>query len=199
MTKPRIGVVIGSTREGRFADQPAQWIAGIAGARGDLDVETVDLRDFPLPFFDEPASSLYMPSRSEVAQRWQKKVAELDGFIVTAAEYSRGPAAVLKNALDYAYSEWNRKPIAFVGYGGVGGARAVEQLRLNAIELQMAPIRNAVHIAWGDFIQIKQQGRKIEELEHLNQAANATVEELAWWARVLKAARYKDAETARAA
>lgn len=106
---------------------------------------------------------------------------------------------MLKNALDYAYTEWNRKPVAFVGYGGVGGARAVEQLRLNAIELQMAPTRNAVHITWGDFIQVRQHGKKLEEFEHLNQAANATVEELAWWAKVLKTARYNDAETAQAA
>lgn len=199
MTKPKIGVIIGSTREGRFAETPAHWVAEIAKARGDLDIEIVDLRDFPLPFFDELSSSLYSPSKSEVAQRWQKKVAGFDGFIITAAEYSRGPVAVLKNALDYAYTEWNRKPVAFVGYGGVGGARAVEQLRLNAIELQMAPIRNAVHITWGDFIQIKQHGKKLEEFEHLNQAANATVEELAWWAKVLKTARYNEAETAQAA
>ena len=81
-----------------------------------------------------------------MAQRWQKKVASLDGFIIVAAEYNRGPTASLKNALDYAYNEWNKKPVAFVGYGGVGGARAVEQLRLNCVELQMAPIRVGVHI-----------------------------------------------------
>ena len=105
-----------------------------------------------MPFFDEVGSSAWAPSKSEVAQRWQKKVAELDGFIFTAAEYNRGPTAVLKNALDYAYTEWNRKPVSFVGYGGVGGARAIEQLRLHAVELQMAPTRNAVHIVWGDFV-----------------------------------------------
>ncbi len=73
-------------------------------------------------------SPAWAPSQNEVAQRWQKKVDSLDGFIFTAAEYNRGPTAVLKNALDYAYKEWNQKPVAFVGYGGVGGARAVEQL-----------------------------------------------------------------------
>lgn len=199
MSKPKIAVVIGSTRVNRFGDKPAAWIAAIAKARGDLDVEIVDLRDYPLPFFDEVSSSLYSPSKSEVAQAWQKKVAEFDGFIFTAAEYSRGPAAVLKNALDYAYTEWNRKPAAFVGYGGVGGARAIEQLRLNAVELQMAPTRNAVHVTWGDYVQVAQQGKKLEDIEHLNQAAAATVEELAWWAKVLKAAREDDAKLAKAA
>ncbi len=199
MSKPKIAVVIGSTRENRFGDKPADWIAAIAKERGDLEVEVVDLRDYPLPFFDEVGSSLYVPSQNEVAQRWQKKVASFDGFIFTAAEYNRGPTAVLKNALDYAYTEWNRKPASFVGYGGVGGARAVEQLRLHAVELQMAPTRNAVHVTWGDFIQIMQQGKKLEEFEHLNQAAATMLDELAWWAKVLKAARENDAKMAQAA
>ena len=192
MSKPKIAVIVGSTRATRFADKPTEWIANIAKARGDFDVEVVDLRDYPMPFFDEAASSLWAPSKNEVALRWQKKVAEFDGFIVIAAEYNRGPTAVLKNALDYAYTEWNRKPITFVGYGGVGGARAIEQLRLHAVELQMAPSRYAVHIVWGDFIQILQQGKKIEEFEHLNQAATVALDDLSWWARVLKQAREED-------
>ena len=199
MPKPKIGVIVGSTRATRFADKPTEWIASIARARGDFDVEVVDLRDYPMPFFDEAASSLWAPSKNEVALRWQKKVAEFDGFIVIAAEYNRGPTAVLKNALDYAYTEWNRKPITFVGYGGVGGARAIEQLRLHAVELQMAPSRFAVHIVWGDFIQILQQGKKIEEFEHLNQAATVALDDLAWWARVLKQAREEDLQVKQAA
>jgi len=199
MSKPKIGVIVGSTRATRFADKPAEWIANLAKARGDFDVEIVDLRDYPMPFFDEAASSLWAPSKNEVAQRWQKKVAELDGFIVTAAEYNRGPTAVLKNALDYAYTEWNHKPITFVGYGGVGGARAIEQLRLHAVELQMAPSRYAVHIVWGDFIQVLQQGKKLEEFQHLNDAAKTALDDLAWWAKVLKNARAEDAQAKKAA
>jgi NAD(P)H-dependent FMN reductase len=199
MSKSKIGVIVGSTRAIRFADKPAEWIANIAKARGDFDVEVVDLRDYPMPFFDEAASSLWAPSKNEVALRWQKKVAEFDGFIVITAEYNRGPTAVLKNALDYAYTEWNRKPITFVGYGGVGGARAIEQLRLHAVELQMAPSRYAVHIVWGDFIQILQQGKKIEEFEHLNQAAATALDDLAWWANVLKKARSDELQAEQAA
>ena len=121
MSKPKIGIVVGSTRPNRFADKPTEWIEKIARARGDIDVEIVDLRDYPLPFFDEAMSPAWGPSQNEVAQKWQKKVAELDGFIFIAAEYNRGPTAVLKNALDYAYNEWNQKAVTFVGYGGVGG------------------------------------------------------------------------------
>jgi NAD(P)H-dependent FMN reductase len=193
MSKPKIAIVVGSTRAARFADVPTDWIAKIAKSHADIDVEIVDLRDFPLPFFDEVASSAWVPSQNEVALRWQKKVASFDGFIFTAAEYNHGPTAVLKNAIDYAANEWNKKPAGFVGYGSVGGARAVEQLRLHAVELQMAPVKSAVHIAWGDFLAVKQDGKKLEDFEHLNQAAAALVNDIAWWAKVLKAARAADA------
>lgn len=189
MSKPKIGIIIGSTRAARFADVPAEWIAGIAKAHADIDVEVIDLRDFPLPFFDEVASSLWAPSKSEVAQRWQKKVGGFDGFIITAAEYSHGPTAVLKNALDYAYTEWNKKPVGFVGYGGVGAARAIEQLRMHAVELQMAPVRAAVHVTWADYLAVKQGEKKLAELEHLNQAGEGLVNDVVWWAKALKRAR----------
>lgn len=193
MSKPKIAIIVGSTRAARFADVPTQWIAKIAKAHADIDVEIVDLRDFPLPFFDEVASSAWVPSTNEVALRWQKKVAEFDGFIFTAAEYNHGPTAVLKNAIDYAANEWNKKPAGFVGYGGVGGARAVEQLRMHAVELQMAPVKSAVHIVWGDFLAVRQGEKKLEDLEHLNQAATALVNDVAWWAKALKKARDADA------
>lgn len=199
MSKPRIGIIIGSTRATRFADKPAEWIANIAREHAELDFEMVDLRDYPMPFFEEAASPAWAPSQNEVAQRWQKKVEGLDGYIFIAAEYNRGPTAVLKNAIDYAYNEWNNKPAAFVGYGGVGAARAIEQLRLHAVEMQMAPIRAGVHILMPDFVAVLQQGRKLEEFEHLNQSANAMLNQLSWWAHALKKARDADALTAQAA
>ncbi|TPN77503.1 NAD(P)H-dependent oxidoreductase [Mesorhizobium sp. CU2] len=193
MSKPKIAIVVGSTRAARFADVPTQWIAKIAKSHADIDVEIVDLRDWPLPFFDEVASSAWAPSQNEVAQRWQKKVAEFDGFIFTAAEYNHAPTGVLKNAIDYAANEWNKKPAGFVGYGSVGGSRAIEHLRLIAVELQMAPVKSAVHIAWGDYLAVRQGEKKLEDLEHLNQSAAALVNDVAWWAKVLKAARVADA------
>lgn len=197
MNKPRIGIVISTTREGRFGDKPAAWIQAIAAARGDLEVEIVDLRDYPMPLFDEPVSPAYVPPQNEVAQRWGRKVAELDGFIFVTAEYNRAPPAALKNALDYAYKEFNRKPAAFVGYGGVGGARAVEQLRLIAIELQMAPTRSGVHIGGADFMGVWMQGKTFADLPHLDATAVALLDDLSWWAHVLKAAR--EATVAKAA
>lgn len=193
MAKPKIGIVVGSTRPNRFADKPTDWIAKIARARGDIEVEVLDLRDYPMPFFNEPMSPAWGPSQDEVAQKWQKKVAELDGFIFIAAEYNRGPTAVLKNAIDYAYNEWNKKAVTFVGYGGVGGARAVEQLRLHAVELQMAPTRAAVHILLPDFLAVLQQGKSLDELPHLHQSAEQALDQLVWWTKALKTARDADA------
>ena len=194
MAKPKIGIVVGSTRPNRFADKPTQWIEKIARARGDIDVEVLDLRDYPLPFFDEAVSPAWGPSQNEVALKWQKKVAELDGFIFIAAEYNRGPTAVLKNAIDYAYNEWNKKAVTFVGYGGVGPARAVEQLRLNAVEVQMAPTRTAVLMP--DFVAVLQQGKKLEEFDHLNQGAQQMLDQLVWWTKALKVARDNEAQIA---
>jgi NAD(P)H-dependent FMN reductase len=186
---PRIGIVIGSTRPSRFGEKPAAWLHGIAEKRTDLDFELIDLRDYPLPLFNESSSPAWGPVNNEVAQRWAGRLAGLDGFILVTPEYNHGTSAVLKNALDYAYKEYVRKPVAFVGYGGVGGARAVEHLRLVAVELQMAPVRNAVHIAGSDFLGLWQQGKSFDELPHLAQAAVAMLDELAWWTKALKTAR----------
>ena len=186
---PHIGIVIGSTREGRFADKPAQWFHGIASQRTDITAELIDLRDYPMPFFDEALSPAWAPVKNEAAQRWAQKLATLDGLVVITAEYNHGPTAVLKNAFDYAYKEFARKPIGFVGYGGVGAARAVEQLRLVATELQMAPVRNAVHMGMVEFLGVWQQGKNFEDYPHLAQSAKGLLDDMAWWAKALKTAR----------
>lgn len=146
MSKPKIAVIIGSTRKTRFADKPAAWLMEQVAKRDDMEFELVDLRDYELPFFDEMASNLWMPSSDPKAVAWQNKVGEFDGYIVLTAEYNHSITGALKNALDQAYKEWNHKPMAAVGYGGVGAARAIEHLRGIAVELQMVPTRNAVHL-----------------------------------------------------
>ena len=192
MSKLKIAVIISTTRGTRFGERPAQWIKDIAAGRDDMDVEIVDLRDFPMPFFDEVASNAWVPSTNEVAKRWQKKVAEFDGFIFVTAEYNHGIPAVLKNALDYAYPEWNKKAAAFVGYGAVGGSRAVEQLRLVAAELQLATTRTGVYIQGADFMAALKQGKDLKEIPHLQQGAKDLLDQLAWWTRALRTARRQD-------
>jgi NAD(P)H-dependent FMN reductase len=194
--KPKIGIVISSIRENRFADKPAQWFLDIARKRTDLDFEIVDLRDFDLPLFAEPKSPAYGPPQNEVARRWGAKLAELDGLVFVVAEYNRSITGALKNALDYAYNEFNRKPAAFVGYGGVGGARAVEQLRLITVELQMVPTRNGVHIALEPFMAVMKGEKTLADFDYLNNSAAVLLDEFAWWVNATKAAR---AQTAKAA
>lgn len=191
MAKPRIAVIISSTRPTRFGEKPAQWILDLAKQRSEFDVELVDLRDWPLPFFDEVATNAWVPTKNELGQRWQKKVAEFDGYIFVVAEYNRSITAALKNALDWSYNEWSRKAAAYVAYGSVGGARAVEHLRLINIELQMAPVRHAVHIAMSDFMPLSQGKTTFAALPHLADAAKQMLDQLVWWTGALKSAREK--------
>jgi NAD(P)H-dependent FMN reductase len=192
MAKPKIAIIISTTRSTRFGDKPAQWIRDIAARRDDMITEILDLRDFPLPFFDEVASNAWVPSKNEVAQRWQQKIAEFDGYIFVTAEYNRGIPAVLKNALDYAYPEWNKKTAAYVGYGSVGGARAIEHLRLISVELQLAPMRTGVHIQGADFMAVWKEGKNLKDLPHLQQNAADMLDQFAWWTIALKSARERD-------
>jgi len=187
----RIGLIIGSTRPNRFADTPARWLQEGASGRRDLELVTLDLRDQNLPFFSEPASPLATQGiyTSPAAEDWRRKIGQCDGFIATVAEYNHGPTAVLKNAFDSAFLEWNRKPIGFVGYGGVGGARAIEQVRGITIELQMAPIKHEVNIGLEPFIGVLMHGKSLNDYEFLNQSRAALLDNLVWWSRALKSAR----------
>lgn len=152
--------------------------------------ELLDLRDYPLPFFAEDNSpdSLENGYSDLVATKWAAKVGEMDGFILIVSEYNHGPTAVLKNALDYVYKEWNRKPVAYVGYatGASGAMRAVEQLRSITSELQMASIQPAVHMS-GVLSTLDEQGNLLKG--HFNERIPVVVEDLLWWAKALKTAR----------
>jgi NAD(P)H-dependent FMN reductase len=192
MSKLKIAVIISTTRAARFGHKPAEWIRGIAAEREDMEIEIVDLRDFPMPFFDEVASNAWVPSQNAIAQRWQKKIGGFDGFIFVTAEYNHGLPAALKNALDYAYPEWNKKAAGFVGYGSVGGARAIEQLRLVAAELQLATIRTGVYIQGADFMAVWKDGKDLKDIGYLQAGAKDMLDQLAWWAKALNGAREQD-------
>ena len=182
----RIQVILGSTREGRFGDRVANWFYGLAAGREDLIAELIDLRDWPLPFFDEPSSPITGHYAAE-ARAWAAKMAEGDGYVFITPEYNFGYTAVLKNALDHLYHEWNNKPVAFVSYGGAaGGSRAVQQLRLVVVELQMAPIRAGITLPFAR--RLFDERGEIQD-ESYDARADALLDQLVWWARALKAAR----------
>jgi NAD(P)H-dependent FMN reductase len=187
-----ISVIVGSTRQGRFSEKPAQWILHELRRRQAIEARLLDLRDFPMPFFDQPmppATPSRPPYEHDVVKKWTAHIAASDGFVFVTPEYNYGPSAVLKNAIDWVYPEWNRKAAAFVSYGSAMGARGVQQLRVTAVELQMAPIRSCVHIPaatlWSHF-----QGGDVDKgLAELEKHANTMIDDLLWWTAALKTAR----------
>lgn len=194
-TSLNIKVIAGSTREGRFSDKAATWIAEKIRKQEGVSVETLDLRDYDMPFFNEPVSPSYKqePYKNEAVARFTKKIEEGDAFVIVTPEYNHGTSGVLKNALDWVYQEWNNKPVAFVSYGSVGGARAIEHLRLVAVELQMAPIRNAVHIPGEQYFPVVFGKTQASDLFALQaDKAEAMITQLLWWTRALKNARKPD-------
>jgi NAD(P)H-dependent FMN reductase len=195
-TKPHIAIVIGSTRSGRYADKAAGWMLKQTQARDDIEAELLDLRDHPLPFFDEKGPLISTPSENAEALRWQKTLARYDGFVFVVAEYNHSITGVLKNALDQAYKEWGRKPFTAIGYGGTGAARAVEHLRLIAIALRMVSTVASVHIGGADFMSTSPMGanKPIEGIEEsLLAATKSALDELVWWAHVTMAATAAEA------
>ena len=186
-----VKIILGSTREGRFSDRVGAWMLDEAKRHEGITAELLDLRDYEMPFFNEPVSTSYKqePFKNEAVQRWTAKIAEGDAFIVIAPEYNHGYPAVLKNALDYVYQEWNNKAIGFVSYGSAMGARSVEQLRQVAIELQLAPVRNSVHMTYDVLMAIGKGTDPKEALASYADRAKGLVEQVAWWGRALKTAR----------
>src|SRR5437879_931226 len=187
-----ISVIVGSTREGRFSEKPAKWILQHLKQREGVDARLLDLRNFPMPFFDQPATPAMAgraPYKNEVVQRWTAAIARSDGFVFVTPEYNYGPAAVLKNAIDWVHPEWHRKAAWLVSYGSMGGARSVQQLRQTVIELQLAPIRSSVHIPVATLWARYQGGDVDAGLAELEEPAGAMISDLLWWTAALKSAR----------
>ncbi|MFZ2523086.1 MAG: NAD(P)H-dependent oxidoreductase [Minisyncoccia bacterium] len=199
MAKPlKIQIIIGSTRQGRFSEKPAQWIFEEAKKLEGVEVELLDLRDYQLPFLDDsmPPSMAKGQYSDEAIKKWSEKINDGDAFIIVTPEYNHGYSAVLKNALDVISPEWNRKPVGFVSYGSAMGARSVEQLRQVAVELQMAPIRNAIHIPVDIFMAAMMgkgpQGSEMFEpirKSPMGDPVERFFNDLLWWTKALKTAR----------
>ncbi|HEU4642677.1 MAG TPA: NAD(P)H-dependent oxidoreductase [Gemmatimonadaceae bacterium] len=181
----RIGVIIGSTREGRFGDTVARWFGDFARRRGDMDVDVIDLAEAGLP-------AIHRQERPPAVQEFAERVAAADAFVVITPEYNHAYPASLKLAIDWLKLEWRRKPVAFVSYGGIsGGLRAVEQLRLVFAELHAMTVRDTVsfHMARGQFDDAGQP----KDAAVVERAATIMLDEVAWWARALRDARLRSA------
>ena len=140
----KVAIVIGSTRPGRKGETVARWVHEIAQRRADAEYELVDIAEFNLPLLDEPNPPAKGQNTQPHTQAWSKKIAPFDAFVFVTPEYNHSTSGALKNALDYLYREWNNKAAGFVSYGGAGGVRAVEQLRLVMGELMIADVRAQV-------------------------------------------------------
>jgi NAD(P)H-dependent FMN reductase len=189
-TNVRIGVILASAREGRRGEAFARWIHGLVAERSGVEVELLDLREWPLPPYlhrDSPVVAEKSFAPESLEGRWAGKIASLDGFVIVTPEYNHGYPGQLKNALDAVYGPWNHKAITFVSYGGfAAGARATEQLRLVAIELRMVPVRDEVNVKLAGYAA-DEQGRPADPA--YARKAKAAVDDLLWWARVLKEGR----------
>ncbi|MDQ6596395.1 NAD(P)H-dependent oxidoreductase [Bacillus salipaludis] len=133
--KLNIGIILGSTRQGRVSPQVGEWLKGIADQRGDANYEIVDISDFQLPFLGTTDGT------EPGIAAWNKKLFSLDGFVFIVQEYNHSITGALKNALDYAREAWNNKAAGIVSYGGTGGARAAEHLRGICAELLIADVK----------------------------------------------------------
>jgi NAD(P)H-dependent FMN reductase len=184
-----IGIIVASTRQGRMGERVGRWVEAQALRRDNIKVEWVDLAEWALPYYPHPAPPRVAErSYTDTRERaWVELVARMDGYLIVTPEYSHGYPAALKNALDYVYAGWNRKPVAFVSYGGSsGGVRAVEQLRQVAVELQLAPLRDEVNIP---FVGRALDDQGVPKDEFHRKRLEALLDELSWWSETLKAGR----------
>jgi NAD(P)H-dependent FMN reductase len=182
----RVGIIVGSTRPGRKAEDVARWVHGLAAKRGDAEYEIVDIKDFNLPLLDEPVPPSMGQYSKDHTKAWAARIDSFDAYVLVTPEYNHGTSGALKNALDFLYREWNNKAAGFVSYGSAGGARAVEQLRLVMAELQVATVRAQVMLSiftdFENFSVLKPDARKEPNV-------NAMLDQLIGWGGALRALR----------
>jgi NAD(P)H-dependent FMN reductase len=179
MSKLNIGIILGSTRQGRVSPQVGEWVKSVADKRGDANYEIVDIAEFKLPLLGEVDAT-------EQATAWNVKLASLDGFVFIVQEYNHSITASLKNALDFARDVWNNKAAGIVSYGSVGGARAAEHLRGILGELSVADVR--VHPALSLFTDFE-NGTVFKPADlHLTNV-NGMLDQVLAWSGALKTLR----------
>jgi NAD(P)H-dependent FMN reductase len=194
----RIAIIVASIRPNRFADNPLAWLLEQTATRGEFDFEVIDLREHALPNFDLATPPSVTPREYGTAaeRALGERLDAADGYIVLTNEYNHSFSGALKNALDHFFVEFNRKPIAFVGYGNVGGARAIEQLRLVIDELDMASVRPTVNILGAHIMAIRAEHQDPRVVfAPLVPRLDILLADLHWWTATLKRGREVDKES----
>jgi NAD(P)H-dependent FMN reductase len=184
----KIAIIIGSTRPGRNGEAVAKWVHQIAQKRNDAEFELVDIKDFNLPLLDEPVPPSMGQYSKPHTKTWAAKVGSFDGYVFVTPEYNHSISGALKNAIDFLFAEWNNKAAGFVSYGGAGGVRAVEQLRLVLAEVQIATVRNQVLLS---LITDFENYSVFKPAAHHEKSVNATFDQVTAWGGALKTLREK--------
>ncbi|HVX24063.1 MAG TPA: NAD(P)H-dependent oxidoreductase [Candidatus Saccharimonadales bacterium] len=194
----KLGVILGATREGRQSDKMAKWVVNGAQKMDGIEAELVDLRDYPMPFFDEPISPRYNPNRDidPTAQKWLKKIDSFDAYVFVTPEYNHSVPGVLKNAFDYITWEMERKPASVVSHGAAGGARAATDLKEIVSESKAVPLPSLSPLTLsGMSEQIDDKGELTEagkaNPRNLDASLQSALEELKWYSDALAQARAK--------
>lgn len=182
----KIGIIVGSTRPGRKAAAVAEWVYEILKIRKDAEFEIVDIDEYKLPLLDEPLPPSLNRYSQEHTKAWSAKINSLDAYIFVTPEYNHGTSAALKNAIDYLFIEWNNKAAGFVSYGGAGGVRAVENLRLVMGELKVATVRAQVTLSlFTDF----ENFTTFKPHDSHDKAVHAMADDVIRWGEALKTLR----------
>lgn len=187
--KSRLVIIIGSVREGRFGPVVAAWVAEHARAHGAFEVEVADLADAEIPLSLPAAPPKFAGDdypRPEGMKELTATLAGADAFIIVTPEYNHSYPASLKALIDWHFTQWTAKPVAFVSYGGAAGGRhAVLHLENVLTELHAVTIRDG--LAFPQYFTAWQDGAPLDAAAA--GYAKILLEQLAWWAKTLRAAR----------
>jgi NAD(P)H-dependent FMN reductase len=187
LAKPRLHVLICSTRPQRVGPLVAQWVFHEARSDGRFDVRLVDLAAFALPVYDEPLHPRLKKYTQPHTLEWSASVDSADAFVFVMPEYNYGPPPSLLNALNYLVQEWQYKPVAFVSYGGMsGGIRGVQVTKQLLTTFKVVPLLEAVAIPQvADLLsETAFRAQKVHE-----QAAVSMFDELMRWTPALASLR----------
>lgn len=185
----KIGIIVSTTRPTRVGRVVADWFYDKVKNAEELDFTVIDLAEENLPFMNEQESPSSGKYELEHTKKWSKKIADCDGFVFVTAEYNNSMPAPLKNAIDTVYHEWDKKPVAFVGYGAYGGVRSVEHLVNISAKVGMMPLSKTAVGIMDPWSSVSKDSSVNEDYVHGN--VDGLVDNLAWWSKILKQARDK--------
>lgn len=195
-TPLRTLLIVGSTRPGTTADLVLPWLQRTLEADDRIELHVEDLRNWPLPFFQEDPAAIGNPMdptySDPLVGKWNETVKAAEAVIMLTPEYNHSIPPALKNAIDSVFMSggFRNKPCAFVGYSmsPTGGVRAIEHLIQAVSTLEAMPLRNVVLIGQvaGAF-DVQGSGEPTSPVTGV--AIQVLIDDLVWWGNALRSAR----------